>query len=387
MNIIDYIKWRGDISFKVDPFNEVDNVCITEMIYTIFDDCITPYETITIKTLAERFFDRYDEKKLAKSKSFIAFAYLALKEMAKADRFKDLKIHNFVSTINEETTEQFCAAQIDIDKDTTYVVLRGTDDTILGWQEDFKISYELIAAQKSATEYLNNVKAKRIIVGGHSKGGNLAVYAATTCSPKIKKKISIIYSNDGPGLNPEYVNKDDYKQIKDRIVKLVPKDDVFGIIFDDKTICHIVVDSYEHTVMQHDQLTWLVEKNRFIKAEQLKASENLRKEFDKFIASTNNEERRNFTLSLFKAVKKAGIKHVSEFQTGGIQCTISALKEMASMNNGAKDTGMKFLQLFGNLVTSSVSDTSQVVIKKGSEALASISHGVKDTIDKLGKKK
>jgi len=387
MNIVDYIKWRGDISFKVDPFNEVDNVCLAQMIYTTFDDCITPYETITIEVLADRFFKKNDEKKLAKSKSFIAFAYLVLKEMAVSTRFKDLKIHNFVSTINEDTTEQFCAAQIDLDNNTTYVAYRGTDDTLLGWQEDFKTSYEIIEAQKSATQYLNNVTAKNIILGGHSKGGTLAVYAATTCIAKVQKRISIIYTNDGPGLNFEFVNEEDFNKIKDRIIKIVPKDDVIGIIFDNKTIKHIVIDSNQNSIMQHDAMSWLVERNRFVRAEQFKASENLRKEFNKFIANTNNEERQNFTVSLFKAIKKAGIKHVSEFQTGGIQLTIGALKEMASMNNNAKDTGMKFLQMFGNLVSSSVTDTGQIVLRKGSKALVSIGHGVKDTIDKLGKKK
>lgn len=387
MNIVDYIKWRGDIPFKVDPFNEVDNVCLSQMIYTIFDDCITPYETITIEELADRFFKKNDEKKLAKSKSFIAFAYLVLKEMARASRFKDLKMHSFISTINEDTTEQFCAAQIEIDRNTTYVVFRGTDDTLLGWQEDFKISYELIEAEKSATQYLNKVLAKKIILGGHSKGGTLAVYAASTCKPKIQKRIQTIYTNDGPGLNFEFIDKEDFNKIKDKIIKIVPKDDVIGIIFDNKTINHVVVDSNQISIMQHDAMSWLVERNRFVRTEQLKASENLRKEFNRFIANTNNEERKNFTVSLFKAVKKAGIKHVSEFQTGGIQLTIGAFKEMASMNSGAKDTAMKFIQMFGNLVSSSVSDTSQIVLKKGSEAFATIGQNVKNTIDKLGKKK
>lgn len=388
MNIIDYIKWRGDITFKIDPFNEVDNVVISQMIYTCFDDSISSREKLTIEQLATRFFKKHSEKELMKSKSFIATAYLTLKEMAIAPRYKDLQIHDFVSIINEKTTEQFCAAQIDLDPKTTYVVFRGTDDTLLGWQEDFKISYELTAAQREATKYLNNVKAKNIIVGGHSKGGMLAVHAAASCHSRIQNKISTIYSNDGPGLNFGFSDREGYNRIRTKIIKIIPKDDVFGVIYDNKGVKKIVVDSTQYYMLQHDANSWLVERNRFVQHEQLKSSKNLDKELNRFLSTTNNYEKMNFTNNIFKALKKAGIKNVSEFQTGGIQVLRNCVKEMSLINEEAKGTANKFIEMSKRLVSMGMVDTGQDVLKLGSDTISSIGHSLKETIkEKIGKKK
>ena len=218
MNIIDYLKWRGDLSFKQDSFNEVDNLCLCHMSYTMFDDLIDTNTVITIKELADLFFARHSEEEIKANKSFVADAPYTLKALAESARFKDLKLHHFVSILNPETTEQFCAFQVDISDKLVFVCFRGTDDSLIGWKEDFKIAYEVTRAQESSKEYVKEYlkPLKKYIFAGHSKGGNLAIYAAMNANTSIRKRILTVYSNDGPGIADEFIDQNVYQEMKDR---------------------------------------------------------------------------------------------------------------------------------------------------------------------------
>ncbi len=341
MNIIDYLKWRGDLSLKVSPFNEVDNLVISQMAYTNFDEYFKEKSTYKIKELSERFFKDHTDEEINASKSFVKLAPFVLREMAKSVRFKDCLIHDFVSTIDNETFEQFCCFQVDLSDGTTYVAFRGTDDTIVGWHEDLCMTYELIPAQIAAKEYINTrLKArKRYRIGGHSKGGALAVYAAIAANNT--KNIVSVYSNDGPGLNKKYLSekeKETYQQIKNRIFKFIPEFDLFGILFSSNKNTK-VIKSDGFMVMQHSAMTWLVEGTHFIDGTLSEESKMIKPSVKEFLNKASKEECKEFVDELFKALKEANLETVSDFINGGVPVLIKTLNRLSSMNEKTKKFG------------------------------------------------
>lgn len=348
MNIIDYLKWRGDLSFNVSPFNEVDNLVISQMAYTGFDDYFKEKEKFKVKELSERFFKDHTDEEVNASKSFVKLAPFVLREMANSLRYKDCLIHDFVSTIDENSFEQFCCFQIDLSDGTTYVAFRGTDDTIIGWHEDLCMSYELIPAQIAAKEYINTrlKNRKRYRIGGHSKGGALAVYGAIAANKT--NNIIAVYSNDGPGLNKKYLSekeKETYHQIKDRIYKIVPEFDLFGILFSSNRNTK-VIKSDGFMVLQHSAMTWLVEGTHFIQGELSEESKMIKPSLKEFLNKASKEECMEFVDELFKALKEANLETVSDFMNGGVPVLVKTLYRLSSMNEKNKKFGSALIGAF-----------------------------------------
>ena len=374
MNIIDYIKWRGDLSLKNDAFNEVDNLCVAQMSYTKLDKYLDLDSNVSIKEASDIFFDHTTETKVKASKSFTGLAPMVLKEMANSSRFKDMRIHHFASIADKEKTLQFCAFQVDLDSKTTYVVFRGTDDTLVGWKEDFNISYEVTNAQEMAADYVNKYLSsnRKYIFGGHSKGGNLAIYAASKAPKKIKKKILTIYSNDGPGLNDDFIILDDFKDILDKCIKIVPEYDFIGMIFDNDIIDHIVVKSDQFAILQHDAMSWLVEGNHFIKAKSLSPeSKVIKKAFNEFMKEASPDQRKEFINELFNSFEALKVKNISELNKVTFSAFVNAAKKLISMDESARETGNKLIKVFTKLMQYEVDSISQSIQEAATDALSS----------------
>ena len=193
-NVLDYIDWRGDLSFNQSPFNEIDNLILSRVSYLPFDKIIEKDETVTIHDLYKRF-EKIDKKTIRMLQVEDSDLFPAL---AKSKRFGDLFIKNFVNNRDLEQEKQFSAITIIIPDGTAYVSYRGTDNSLVGWKEDFNMSFmSSVPAQKDAQKYLNEI-AKHVTgslrVGGHSKGGNLALVASMYANYFVKKKIKKIYN-------------------------------------------------------------------------------------------------------------------------------------------------------------------------------------------------
>lgn len=197
-NILDYISWRGDLSIKQVNFNEVDNLILSRFSYFPLDNLFFGDERITIK-------DAYTR---AVSIGIQDNDYLQIDDkdlfpmLAKSKRFGELYITKYINKIDEKEEKQFSAVTIILPDDTIYVAFRGTDNTLIGWKEDFNMSFSLdVPSEHDAVDYLNIVSKSikgKIRVGGHSKGGTLAVFAAAFCDKSAKKQIIEVYNNDGP---------------------------------------------------------------------------------------------------------------------------------------------------------------------------------------------
>lgn len=262
-NIFDYIQWRGDLSLLNDKFNEIDNLVLSRFSYFPFDEIIKDDEIVTIKELSQRF----KEKDIAKMPILWKDDVNLFPAMGASKRFGEMKATKYVNKINVEQEKQFSAITIIMPDDTIYISYRGTDNTVVGWKEDLNMTFTShIPSQIEAVKYLNEVAKiypNKIRVGGHSKGGNLAVYASVFAKEDVKNRITNIYNNDGPGFNDEIIETSEYKETIEKVSTYIPQESIFGRLLNHEEK-YTVVQSTQRGVMQHDLYTWQVMGNEFV---------------------------------------------------------------------------------------------------------------------------
>ena len=225
-NLIDYLTWRGDLPFSQDPFNAIDAALLSSLSYIDFTD-IVPSKgmgKVTMREAARLFFKYHTEEELSKDKSFINFCPSILRALANSNRFRGAMLSNFVDDTDIGREIQFGALEIETSDGIAFISYRGTDDRIIGWKEDFNLSYMTVPAETEALLYIQEVmggRTQEIRLGGHSKGGHLAIYAATMAQPEIAKRIKNIYSFDGPGFgfNKDILETDQFRFIQPKIEK------------------------------------------------------------------------------------------------------------------------------------------------------------------------
>lgn len=381
MNMLDYLKWRGDLDFETDKFNYVDNLLFSYIAYTDLRG-IVPFngESVTIKEASDAFFTLHDEEQIKNNRSFISMSPTVLKEMAKTKRFKDVKLSYYINDIDEKTTIQFSAMRIDFTKNLSYISYCGTDDTLIGWKEDCQLSYKETNAQKKAVKFLQNVTVafRHYYVGGHSKGGNLAIYAAVNCNKATKKRILNVFNNDGPGFSEELFNAEAFNEIKDKIIRIVPHFSIFGQLFA-QDCQQLIVESSQKSIMQHDATSWQVMGKDFIYCNSLdETSEEIKQGFDKFFSEVSFKQREIFTDELFKAFDEAGIKNVSDLSNEGLPALIKVIKEVSSINEQAREVLNELLKILIDAYNSKIGKT-------GKETTDKIKGMVNDAYEEIGK--
>lgn len=340
-NILDYLDWRGDIRMVDAPFNEVDNLLLSELSYVAFDGILPGIETdtwMTVKKAAEIFFSRHDKEEIYEDRSLMAKAPLVLEKMAKTERFQEMRLSCYVNQIDEEEEKQFSALLAECQDNTYFVAFRGTDDTLVGWKEDFNMSYiSVVPSQLEAVSYLEQVAKKvkgRLRLGGHSKGGNLAVYAAVQCKEEIKEQIIEIYNNDGPGFSKEMLLSEAYEKVRERICTIVPQTSVVGMLLEHEEE-YLVTKSSQSGIMQHDPLSWEVLGPKFVYLDEVKKNSRiLDKTLKNWINEMTSEQREAFVMALFHVLYETGAKNVSELSEdkfgnlGALIKTAKAVKQM-----------------------------------------------------------
>lgn len=342
-NILDYLEWRGDIRLENDSFNAVDNLVLSWMAYVNLDEIMPngiTNEPITIAQAIDKFFTIYDLQDKLKEASLTRTSALLFARLADCPRFGTMKLLNYVNHISEELQEQFCAMTIEIDENTRYIAFRGTDDTIVGWREDFNMGLMTqVPSQLEAVRYLEETAAggeHRLILGGHSKGGNLAVYAAFQCSPSIQDRIIQVYNNDGPGFQKEILDSPKYQAMLPRIRTIVPESSIVGMLLGHEEEYDIVKSS-QKGIMQHDAGTWEVSRNDFIYLDSVSnASRFLDKSLKEWIESLDDEHRQIFVDSLFAVLDAPGAKTTVELSAMGLKGITSAWKAVSSMDAEVK---------------------------------------------------
>ncbi len=307
-NIFSYLKWRGDILFKAENFNEIDNLIFCALSYLKFDDCLNYQDIMTIEEINLCY------KKKEESSNFYKESEQLLEKVAKSKRFQSVKIARYKRINDKKLEKQFGAMTFILPIKMLYVTFSGTDETIIGWKEDFNLSVlNPIPAQIEAKNYLEEIcksTNKKIIVGGHSKGGNLAMYASIFCPNIFKDKIMKVYNNDGPGLDKAIFSTTEYKFIKDKIVTYIPKFSIVGYLFYNETNIQLI-ESYSIGFLEHDLFTWKVDQTHFVIIKNLNSmTKSLIQNLNTYLEKMPLEKRKTIINTLFNIFS---ILHIESF--------------------------------------------------------------------------
>ena len=342
-NIEDYLLWRGDLTFEQDEFNLVDNLILAELAYVDFKDIIPAAgsgEKITLKQACDDFFELHDEEELKLVKSFIWYAPFFMKKMAHTKRFADMLLGNYALHNNEEKQVQFGAFTAEPGDGSIYVSFMGTDDSLIGWKEDFNMSFiRPIPSQLEAAEYVNETikySRRKIRLGGHSKGGNLAIYAAVKAKPSLKRRIIAVYNNDGPGFDREMIESEEYRQMLPKIKTIVPEHSVVGMLLEHEEK-YMIVKSSQTGIMQHDAMSWQVCGNRFETVKSVdRTSRMLNEALSNWINGLSRTQRSEFVETLFAIITSSGAVNLSDLSADRFNFAGSALKMYSSLDRETK---------------------------------------------------
>ena len=331
-NIMDYISWRGDLTFAQSPFNEVDNLILACFSYVNLDGipAVSGQKGIELKKLVKEFKKLHTIKELEADKSFIRLAPFMMFEMAESVRFGNCVIRNYVNEIVTEAEQQFSAVEIVLDDGTSYISFRGTDDTIIGWKEDFNLSTGVVPAQERAVEYMQRISDKAygmLRVGGHSKGGNLAIYGSVMCK-SAHDKILEIYSNDGPGFSKEFQESPETAEMISKIIRIIPEYSIIGTLLEHEKQ-PIIVASTSRGLLQHDGFSWEVQGPGLVRRDSLnKTALRFIEILHKWIDGMDTEQKRLLIEDLFATLQASGCENLSEVQSGGIKSLAAMVKRL-----------------------------------------------------------
>lgn len=302
-NVFGYLKEYGMYTFAQKKFCDVDGLILAQFSYLKVDGLVPRLkegaEAVTLCSLAEH----PDKEKMFADERYEKKNRRLFAMMCNSVRFRDIRINNYVSITDEQIGTQFAAMVMTICENEHYVAFRGTDETIVGWKEDFCMAYTgTIPSQDYSVIYLTRVADKmdgRFYIGGHSKGGNLAVYAALRCPNDIEPRIRRIYSFDGPGFRYGSPGGERYRKICGRVCKWIPQSCVVGMMLQYQGRYH-VVQSTASGLQQHDPYTWVIEKGRFVQRKALdKRRRKLNSATNAWIMDMSDVQIRRFVENLF----------------------------------------------------------------------------------------
>ncbi|MDR2480899.1 MAG: DUF2974 domain-containing protein [Spirochaetaceae bacterium] len=261
--------------------------------------------------------DEQNDIFFSSSSCFKEFQREFFKKLMSSSRYKDICIAGFVNKFDKEREMQFSAVTIFPKGAHPYIAFRGTDSTLVGWKEDFNMALnDIIPAQTEAKLYVSNASKKiwgKFYVGGHSKGGNLAIYAATCVPVKIQRRIVKIFSNDGPGFQQNFFKDINYKRIKNKIEAFIPQSSIIGLLFERDYNINVIESSVQG-FMQHNMYTWQVCPDDFVYAHDVtdKALA-LNKAVMSWINSMDISQREKFIETLYEAVNTTDINTIPDF--------------------------------------------------------------------------
>lgn len=313
MNIFSYIDKYGCYSFDEVPFNEVDNLIFSSLAYVSLDKYVSNnrFNKKKIRVVGDKFFESYDKK--VKNITATKVGVKVLRYIKDTRRYGDLLLYNYAYV--GDCNQQFSAVTIEINKRLVYVSYEGTDHLISGWKEDFMMTYMFpVMAQRRAIDYLNKhflFNNKDIIVGGHSKGGNLAMVAGMYANFFVKDRIVSIYSNDGPGLRKKELESKYYKSIEDRLIHIIPNYSLVGLLLRHGDN-YDVIRSSRRSVYCHDMATWVVRDCRLERAELSSFSKILDEGMIKWLDKYDDKEREKFVEAVFLIFDRAGIDSLTD---------------------------------------------------------------------------
>lgn len=313
-NMFDYLKWRGDILFSQLPPNPADALIFSALSYIHFDGIVpeTPQKSITLRKAAEILLAQPHTEEKAHVKQDIEL----LRAAAATERFGGERLTFYRSIFAAEKETQFAAVTFLLSDNTSIVSFRGTDKTLTGWKEDFNMSFcETVPAQREALRYLNELAAdssEPICIAGHSKGGNLAVYAAAKCDRSVQRRIREIFNHDGPGFTGSMMSDPGYLAVLPKIRTYIPQSSIVGMLLEHEEP-YTVIRSSNIGFMQHDPYSWEIIGKDFIHMDEVTAgSRFIDHAIKNWLAGMTMEERSSFVDTLYELLTSGGANRTAE---------------------------------------------------------------------------
>ncbi len=265
--IVEYIEKYGAYSFNELPVNEFDSLIFSQLSYIDFSDIADKNNRVFLSDCAIKYYSKHSDEEIENLIGITAKALKILTLCAKTNRFAFVEVCKYVNNVNDEIDKQFCGLCFVIDKKDVLVAFRGTDVTVTGIKESAMLSYMFpVPAQIEALHYFQESAMTfdgRVYVCGHSKGGNLAVFAVVNCSNSLKKHIESVYEFDAPGFPKWFFDRYDYKQIESKIFLYTPVSSMVGrMLYHNKK--PIIVQSVNSGLKQHQVSSWVIENGDFV---------------------------------------------------------------------------------------------------------------------------
>ena len=360
-NIFDYFEWRGDLSLDTAPINEVDALIFSRLSYLPFDGIIS--KKIDVATATKSLLHSDSNLRMLTCKEDKPFA----EYLSKSQRFKDLILSDYENIIDEEKQMQFSVITIELDKDCHFISFSGTDNTVVGWQEDFNMAHMFpLPSQIKALKYLEKIAREttgELILGGHSKGGNLSVYASAYCSKEIQNRIKAIYNFEGPGFDSKSIEQSGFKDIKDRIHTYLTQSSVIGMLFDHEED-YTIIKSRAKGFFQHDPYTWEVMQTHLIHLSELTNSSVF---FDhtitQLISDLTIEQRRDFINAVFSLINSCEDKNFIDIAEHWAKSSGAILKSFAGLDKETRNMVFSTIATFVKCAKNNFSDINPLLKK------------------------
>lgn len=341
-----YVKRNQKSTFEALPFNEVDALVLSQFIYLKLDGVIPSVSEKKESVYLYEIADSLDYEKVFMDERYRKDNKELFKTMLESKRFRRMRMNYFSDITSVLAETQFSAMTVFLEGGPTVVIYRGTDETMVGWKEDFNMIFkEPVTGQSLSAMYLQQVSQLfegRFIVTGHSKGGNFAIYSSMNIEEPVQNRIEKVYSFDSPGFRPEILESIDFNKIKDRIIKYLPHSSIFGVLLQSKETYQIV-ECFSIGVLQHNPYNWQVSENEFKKVDKLDpGSVFLNETYNEWLYSLSDEELQAYSEIWYKIMQDANI-------TTMLQFTKEPGKALISLIDAIKETDDKTKEMAKNL--------------------------------------
>lgn len=361
-DIFDYLNWRGDLPMQAVPMNEVDGMVFARIAYLPFEAFDVLHGETTVKDAAASLLAADDPDGRIQQKNDAPL----LRALRESDRFGNAQIVDFESRTDTVSQTQFAAVTLRLPDDSICIAFRGTDNTLVGWKEDFNMSFVCpVAGQVLAVAYLERAAKQYpdcpITVLGHSKGGNFAVYAAAFCAPTTQARIRAVCNYDGPGFDEKILAADGYKAICGKISTLVPQSSIVGMLLGHEE-SYTIVHSEQVGILQHDLFSWEVRRDSFSHLETVdNSSRFINYTLKKWIADMDYEQRETFTDAIYTILTETHASTLRELSDNWFESAKTIAKSLGNLD---EPTRRALTQALSLLAKSAKSGLAQIIESK-----------------------
>ncbi len=318
-DIIDYALLNAHKDFDTLPYSQIDGLIFAQLSYLNYDNIVSNTKSkrkgLYFSDIVEN--ENYEnifplERTAERNKKLLgAVAY--------SKRYGKVRVNYYEDIFDIEKDTQFCAITFILPNGDACIAFRGTDSTITGWKENFNMLFTSpVAAQSHSIDYVNTVAKKikgKIILTGHSKGGNLAIYGGTMCLPIAKDKIIEIQAFDSPGFTKDFIESKEHIETEKIIKKIMPEESLVGVLLNNRDNYRIIKSNGEG-IHQHDPFLWQIDiaNNDFIDGEKLyMSSQFFDITFNDWVNSSTPEQREQFVEALFQMINAFNSENAVSF--------------------------------------------------------------------------